>query len=309
MARDQPHHTPPPHTTHQTPRRRRTPARSGGDRPPTPAAKPSQEWRGVAHRNLRQEWRGTNHTTHQPQSERPPREGKGRNSQAAPPPPKKKQPTATKPPANNTKGGHTPRTEGTEDRTPKEAQGDHPAETGNTKPGTAAHREKGHRNKQTHTTKKRKTQQPSPKERGCGERPQGPGQGHPATGKKKAQKTHPDNPAKKGGAHPRPVPSTHAYTAHRNRKRRGASETRTKPNTSLKRADTKAQPRTPQTAAKRGTTPQTEPKHTHPRPGPRLAGVNKIHTQPQPGPYHKHKPTVGNPVPTARALRQPEPCR
>ena len=54
-----------PHTTHH--RRQRTPARSGGDRPPPPAAKPSQEWPGVAHRNLRQEWRGTNHTTHQPQ--------------------------------------------------------------------------------------------------------------------------------------------------------------------------------------------------------------------------------------------------
>ena len=40
---------------------------SGEDRPPPPAAKPNQEWRGVAHRNLRQEWRGTNHTTHQPQ--------------------------------------------------------------------------------------------------------------------------------------------------------------------------------------------------------------------------------------------------
>ena len=81
MARDQPHHTPAttppthhrhtPHTTHHTPhtthpRRQRTPARSGGDRPPPPAAKPSQEWRGVAHRNLRQGWRGTNHTTHQP---------------------------------------------------------------------------------------------------------------------------------------------------------------------------------------------------------------------------------------------------
>ena len=40
-----------------------------------------------------------------------------------------------------------------------------PAKTGNTKPGTAAHREKGLRTMQTHTTKK-KSQQPSPKERG-----------------------------------------------------------------------------------------------------------------------------------------------
>ena len=36
-----------------------------GNRTPPPAAKPSGQWRGVAHRNLRQEWRGTNHTTHQ----------------------------------------------------------------------------------------------------------------------------------------------------------------------------------------------------------------------------------------------------
>ena len=36
----------------------------------------------------------------------------------------RKQPTATKPPANTTRGGQTPHREGTEDRTPKEAQGD-----------------------------------------------------------------------------------------------------------------------------------------------------------------------------------------
>ena len=108
------------------------------------------------------------------------REGRGRNRQ---PPPRKekrtegggggarKQPRATKPPTNTTRGGQTPPPEGTEDRTPKEAQGDHPAKTGNTKPGTAAHREKGHRNMQTHTTRKKKERaQPSPKERGWGDR-------------------------------------------------------------------------------------------------------------------------------------------
>ena len=82
-----------------------------------------------------------------------------------------------------------------------------------------------------------------------------------------------------------------------------------KPHTSHKQAETKAQPRTPQTAGKRETTPQTVPKHTHPGRQTGLAGVNKTHTQPQPGPKHKRKPTVGNPVPTARALRQPVPCR
>ena len=67
----------------------------------------------------------------------------------------REQPTATKPPANTTRGGQTPHPEGTKDRTPKEAQGEHPAKTGNTKPGTAAHREKGHRNMQTHTPLKK----------------------------------------------------------------------------------------------------------------------------------------------------------
>ena len=106
-----------------------------------------------------------------------PREGRGRNRQAPPQKKKKrrgegekarKQPTAAKPPANTTRGGQTPPPEGTEDRTPKEAQGDHPPKTGNTKPGTAAHREKGHRNKQK--KKKKESQQPSPKERGWGDR-------------------------------------------------------------------------------------------------------------------------------------------
>ena len=73
--------------------------------------------------------------------------------------------------------------------------------------------------------------------------PQGAGQGHPATDttkpkNKKAKKTHPDNAAKKGGAQPRPGPSTHAHTAHRNRKRRGASGARTKPHTYHKQAET-----------------------------------------------------------------------
>ena len=128
----------------------------------------------------------------------------------------------------------TPHPEGTEDRTPKEAQGDHPAKTGNTKPGTAAHREKGHRNMQTHTTlEKKKSKQPSPKERGWGDRdhkardrdsqqptPQSQTKTRP---KIKAQKTHPGNPTRKGGAHPTAGPSTHAFTPHSSQERRGTS--------------------------------------------------------------------------------------
>ena len=96
--------------------------------------------------------------------------------------------------------------------------------------------------------KKKKGQQPSPKESRLGDR------GHKALdrdiqqptpqsqtrkpNKKKAQKTRPDNPAKKGGAQPRPGPSTHAHTTHRNKKRRGASRARTQPHTSHTQAET-----------------------------------------------------------------------
>ena len=102
-----------------------------------------------------------------------------------------KQPTATKPRANTTRGGQTPHPEGTKDRTSKEAQGDHPAKTGNTEPGTAAHREKGHRNMQTHTTRKKKKKEPAaqPERTGMGgQGPQGPGHGQPATDTTKAKK-------------------------------------------------------------------------------------------------------------------------
>ena len=63
-------------TTHH--RRQRTPARSGTgpqpgpsprsgeEHPPSPAAKPSQEWRENARRNLCHEWRGTAHNKPQP---------------------------------------------------------------------------------------------------------------------------------------------------------------------------------------------------------------------------------------------------
>ena len=69
-----------------------------------------------------------------------------------------------------------------------------------------------------------------------------PGTGTPRNrhhkAKKKAQKTHPEIPAKKGGAQPRPGPCTHAHTAYRDRKRRGASRARKEPHTSHKQADT-----------------------------------------------------------------------
>ena len=86
---------------------------------------------------------------------RQPREGRGRNRQAPPPQKKQKKGGGRE---KGTKTAHSRQTarqhhhrqpnpppEGTEDRTPTEAQGDHPPKTGNTKPVTAAHGEKGHR--------------------------------------------------------------------------------------------------------------------------------------------------------------------
>ena len=80
-------------------------------------------------------------------------------------------------------------------------------------------------NAQTHATqKKKRNQQPTPKERGGGDRD------HKAwdvdSQQPKKKKLHPDNPTKKGGAQPRPGPSTHAHTAHPGQERRGTSGAR-----------------------------------------------------------------------------------
>ena len=314
MARDQPHHTPAttppthhrhtPHTTHH--RRKRTPARSGGDRPPPPAAKPSQEWRGVAHKN---EGRTTPHTSHRESASR----GKAKGATARPPPPPQK-----KRGGGRAKAAHSHQTARQQHRRrPNPPPRGHRRQDPQTGTGGPPSQNRQHQDRNrgppgkgapkqgdTHTQKKKAS---------CPARKKGDGGGdhkardsdtqQPEKKNKKAQKTHPHNPAKKGRAQRRPGPSTHGHTAHRNQKWRGARETRTKPHTTRKQTDTKAQLRTPQTAGKGGTTPQTKPKHTHPRPQPRWAGVNKTHDQPQPGPNNKRKPTVGNPVPTARALR------
>ena len=121
---------------------------------------------------------------------RQPREGRGRNRQA--PPQKKKRkgggkgkrhenspqppnhpptpPQAARPPPQKKekkkKGG-----------TPAEAQANHPPKTGNTKPVTADHGEKGQKKK-----KKKESHQPSPKERGWRDKD------HKARKKKKKRK-------------------------------------------------------------------------------------------------------------------------
>ena len=212
--------------------------------------------------------------------------GKAEGGTGSPPPKKKnnrggrgegarKQPTATKLPANTTRGGQTPPPRRHRRQDPQRGTGGPPSQnrqhqarnSGPLGKGTPKHADTHHEKK------KEPAAQPDRKGMG-GQGPQGPGQGHPKKNTK-AQKTHPDNPAKKGWAQPRPGPSTHAHTARRNGKRRGASGARTKPHTSHKQAKTEPQPRTPQTADTRGTTPQTVPKHTHPRPQPGLTGLTK----------------------------------
>ena len=160
---------------------------------------------------------------------RQPREGRGKNRQ--PPPLKKteggergarKQPTATKPPANTTRGGQTPHQEGTEDRTLRGAQGDHPAKTGNTKPGTAAHREKGHPNMQTQTTKKKKASSPAEIKEMGGQTTR-PGTGTPRNGHQKKQKkrkkqtptTQPRRAGQSWDPGPARTPTPHTRTGNR----------------------------------------------------------------------------------------------
>ena len=229
--------------------------------------------------------------------------GKAEGGTGTPPPQKKnrggrgggarEQPTAPKLPANTTRGGQTPNPEGTEDRTPKEAQGDHPAKTGNTKPGTAAHREKGHRNMQTHTTleEKKNSQQPSPKERGWGDRD------HKARDKDSQQPT----PQSQTKTLPKKQ-SAKNTPRQPNQKGRGTAETR------AQHARRHSAPQPGKAGNKRG--PRT---NTHPRTAPptrrcrRPRGTGaRAHTIPNTGPRKggaQPKPKLQH----ARPHRTPEP--
>ena len=221
---------------------------------------------------------------------RTPAQGRQREEQAAPPPQKKQQRGEGGGRKNSPQSPNRPPTppEAAKPPPPRKAPKTGPPKrhrgTTQPKPATPSQgqRPSGKRDTETcrHTPRKKKRASSPARKKGDG----GTGTTRPGTGtpsnrhhkaKKKAQKTHPDNPAKKGGAQRRPGPSTHAHTARRNWKRRGASGPRTEPHTSHKQAETEPQPRTPQTAGTRGTTPQTVPKHTHPRPRPGLAGLTK----------------------------------
>ena len=121
--------------------------------------------------------------------------GKAEGGTGKPPPPPKKTKKREGGGGKGTKTAHSHQTtrqhhqrrpnpppEGTEDRTPTEAQGDHPPKTGNTKPVTAAHGKEGHRNE-----KKKKREPPAqPERKGMeGQGPQSPGQRKKETKKKK----------------------------------------------------------------------------------------------------------------------------
>ena len=181
---------------------------------------------------------------------RQPREGRGRNRQAPPPQKKKrrgegekarKQPTAAKPPANTTTGGQAPPPEGKKKKrggTPTEAQGDHPPKTGNTKPVTADHGEKGHEKK------KKESHQPSPKERGWRDRDHKAGKKKKKKQpKRKKKKTHtPRQPSQEGlgtgetrAQHTRPHRAPEPETAG---SKRGAHETTHVPKAGRNRSPT-----------------------------------------------------------------------
>ena len=152
---------------------------------------------------------------------RQPREGRGRNRQ--PPPPRKKKQQRGEGGGAKTAHSHqtarqhhqrrpNPPLESTEDRTPKGAQGDHPAKTGNTKPGKAAHREKGHRNKQTHTTKKKRANSPAQKKGDGGTGTTRPGTRTPS--KKKKRKKHTPTTQPRRAGHSRDPGPAHTPTPH-----------------------------------------------------------------------------------------------
>ena len=224
---------------------------------------------------------------------RQPREGRGRNRQAPPPQKEKKkgggrlawhenspQPP-NRPPTPPQAVKPSPRRHRRQD--PHRGTGGPPTQNRQHQASNSGPRGKG-----TPIRKKKKKGEPpaQPERKGMeGQGPQSPKEKKRKTKEKtKAQKTHPDNPAKKGWTQPRPGSNTHAHTARRNRKRRGASGAPTKPHASQKQAQTEAQPRTPQTADTRGTTPQTVPKHTHPRPQPGLTRLTKPTPNCQPDP-------------------------
>ena len=170
---------------------------------------------------------------------RQPREGRGRNRQAPPQKIRKKkgggrensrQPP--KRPPTPQEAAKTPPPERHRGQDPQRGTGGPPSQNGQHQARNSGPPEERDTETCRHTPRKKKEPAAQPEKKGMG------GQGPQSKQETKAQKTHPDNPAKKGGAQPRPGPSTHTHIAHLNQKARGASRARTKPHTSYKQAET-----------------------------------------------------------------------
>ena len=286
-------HKPPPGAAAQPAEPGPNPARRGAE--PTVYIAHPTHGAGTRHNRTQLTTAAWKTTVNAGQCVRQPREGRGRNRQA-PLPGKKKQQRGegggrenspqppNRPPTPPEAAKPPPPQKAPKTGPPKRHRG-----TTQRKPATPSQEQRatGKRDTETsrHTPRKKKSaSSPARKKWDGGTGTTRPGTGTAGKKKKKAQKSHPDNPAKKGWAQPRPGPSTHAHTACRNQKRRGASGAPTQPHTSHKQAKTEPQPRTPQTAETRGTTPQIVRKHTHPRPRSGLAGLTKPTPNRQPDP-------------------------
>ena len=169
-----------------------------------------------------------------------------------------------------------------------------------------------------HTPRKKKKKEPAaqPERKGMGgQGPEGPGQGHPATNttksnqeKKKGKKHTPTAQPRRAG-HSRDLGPARTPTPHSGTENGGRQAERARSHTRpISRPKPKPNHKHHKQPAKEGqhhkpcsNTPTQDPSQDW--------RDNKTHTEPQPGPKHKRRTTVGNPVPTAPALRQPLPCR
>ena len=252
--------------------------------------------------------------------------GKADGGIGKPPTPKKKQgggtreePTAKILPTHATKGGQTPQPDGTEDwtsRAPEDQPAKHrqhpigisapPVEM---TPRTRQHTPRWGKKKQKHTKAQPELE--------------GRGDGHHETENRESQRPTPQSEyttrhdAKQkhqgGGA----GASTHAHTAHPKRERRNTGGAHTQPRTPQhlnqewwdagRNPSPTANTANPNQEKKGAPSTRTR---THPTKIPAKAdGLTGTQTQAQPGPIHKRHTKIGNPVPAARALRQPVPCR
>ena len=232
----------------------------------------------------------------------------------------RERPTATKPPTHAKKAAKPPSQ--TAPRTgPARAPEDHPAKRQQHQTGSSGPPEEGTPRTRRHTPRwgGKKTKNT----RRCSRNERGRRDGHRETQDWDTQRPTPQshdttrhdaekNTKGEGGG-----PSTHAHTAHPKRERRSTGGARTQPRTlqhlNQERWDAGQNPSptaktaNPNREKKGATSTRTQ---THPTKTPAKGdGLTGTQTQAQPGPIHRRQTKIGNPVPIARALRQPLPCR